>query len=76
LCLILIKVQIFVQSWVLVTTPVILATQEADQEDLSSKPAQANRFARSYLKQKTITKRAGRVAQGVGPEFISQYHKK
>jgi hypothetical protein len=30
---------------------------------------------RSYLK-KPFTKRAGGVAQGVGPEFKPQYHKK
>jgi hypothetical protein len=32
-------------------------------------------FARSYLK-KIINKRAGGVAQGVGPEFKPQYSKK
>jgi hypothetical protein len=44
--------------------PVILATQEKDQEDLGSKPAQAKK------------KRAGGVAQSEGPEFKPQYHKK
>jgi hypothetical protein len=28
------------------------------------------------ISKKTITKRAGGVAQGEGPEFKSQYHKK
>jgi hypothetical protein len=28
------------------------------------------------LKKKPLTKRAGGVAQGVGPEFKPQYHKK
>jgi hypothetical protein len=44
-----------------------------DQEDHSWKPAQANEGP--YL-QKPFTKRASGVAQGVGPEFKSQYHKK
>jgi hypothetical protein len=35
------------------------------------KPAWANSFTRFYLK-KTLRKRAGRVAQGVGPEFKPQ----
>jgi hypothetical protein len=44
------------------------------QEDLGSKPAQANR---SYLRKKPVTKkRAGGVAQGVDPEFKPQNHKK
>jgi hypothetical protein len=58
LCLILIKVQIFVQSWVLVTTPVILATQEADQEDLSSKAARVNNWG-DPVPRIPNTKRAG-----------------
>jgi hypothetical protein len=44
------------------------------QEDLGSKPAQANR---SYLRKKPVTKkRAGGVAQGVDPEFKPHNHKK
>jgi hypothetical protein len=31
---------------------------------------------RPYLEKTLHKKRAGRVAQGVGPEFKSQYHKK
>jgi hypothetical protein len=46
-----------------------------DQEDQGSKPAQANN-SRDFILKKTITrKRAGGVAQGVGPEFKPQYHK-
>jgi hypothetical protein len=40
-----------------------------DQEDYSSKPAQANSFLDPILKNIHHKKRAGRVAQGVGPEF-------
>jgi hypothetical protein len=39
-----------------------------DQEDLGLKPAQAN-IVRSYLKKTHHTKRAGEMAQGVGPEL-------
>jgi predicted nucleotide-binding protein (sugar kinase/HSP70/actin superfamily) len=46
-----------------------------DQEYDSSKPAQANSSARPYLKI-PFKKRAGGKAQGVGPEFKLQYHKK
>jgi hypothetical protein len=31
---------------------------------------------RPYLEKKLSQKRAGRVAEGVGPEFKPQYHKK
>jgi hypothetical protein len=47
-----------------------------DQEDLSSKPAQAKKVHKT-LSQKALHKnRAGGVAQGEGPEFKTQYHKK
>jgi hypothetical protein len=50
-----------------------------DQEDPSSKPALANKWRDPILKNK-ITKRgegfASEVAEGVGPEFKPQYHKK
>jgi hypothetical protein len=45
-----------------------------DQEDHSSKPAQANSWQDPILKIPN-TKRAGRVTQSVGPEFKPQYHK-
>jgi hypothetical protein len=46
-----------------------------DQEDCGLKPAQAN--SSETLSQKTLHEnRAGGVAQGVGPEFKPQYHKK
>jgi hypothetical protein len=50
--------------------PVILATQE----DRSLKPAQANSSVRPYLEK--TKKRAGGVAQDIGPEFKPQYCQK
>jgi hypothetical protein len=44
-----------------------------DQEDHGSKPAQAKRPS---LEKNPLQKRAGGVAQGIGPEFRSQYHEK
>jgi hypothetical protein len=47
-----------------------------DQEDRSSKPAQTNSF-QALISKKHITKKGlVGVAQGVGPEFKPQYHKK
>jgi hypothetical protein len=46
-----------------------------DQEVCSLKPAWANSSQHTTLKI-PITKRAGRVAEGEGPEFKPQYHKK
>jgi hypothetical protein len=46
-----------------------------DQEDHSSRAARANSSTRSYLKKTLQQKRAGGVAQDVGPEFKPQYHK-
>jgi hypothetical protein len=46
-----------------------------DQENQSLKPAQANSSPDSILK-KPFTKRAGGVAQGIGPKFKPQYGKK
>jgi hypothetical protein len=47
-----------------------------DQEDLISKPAQANSLYRHYLEKNNHKKRAGGVDQGVGSEFKPQYYKK
>jgi hypothetical protein len=63
----------------LVAQPVILATQEAGIRRITVKSAWANssQDPTSKKKKKTnITKKAGGVAQGVGPEFKPQYHKK
>jgi hypothetical protein len=46
-----------------------------DQEDRGSKPTRANNLARPCF-EKPFKKRAGGVAQGVGPAFKPQYHKK
>jgi hypothetical protein len=46
-----------------------------DLGDQSSKPAQANSLP-DPISKTPIKKRAGGVAQGVGPEFKPQYHKK
>jgi hypothetical protein len=47
-----------------------------DQEDCSSKPAWTNSLRDPISKKKISQKRAGGVAQGVGPEFKPQYRKK
>jgi hypothetical protein len=46
-----------------------------DQEDRGLKPAWAS-SSRDSISIKSITKWAGGVAQGEGPEFKSQYRKK
>jgi hypothetical protein len=43
-----------------------------DQEDCGSKPGWANGL-RDHISKKSITKRAGGVAQGEGPKFKPQY---
>jgi hypothetical protein len=48
-------------------TPVILATRGRDQEDHSLKPAQEN-SSQDPISKNSSQKRAGGVAQGVGPE--------
>jgi hypothetical protein len=56
--------------------PVILAIQEADIRRIMVQ-SQPEELVRKTLSQKTLHKnRAGRVAQGEGPEFKLQYHKK
>jgi hypothetical protein len=47
-----------------------------DQEDLGSKPAQANNSMSTYLKKTLHKNRAGGVVQGEGPKFKPQYQKK
>jgi hypothetical protein len=47
-----------------------------DQEDHGLKPAWEDRSARPYLIKNHFQKRAGGVAQGVGPEFKLLYCKK
>jgi hypothetical protein len=47
---------------------------DRDQEDRDSKPAWAN--SETLSEKNPSQKRAGGGAQGVGPEFKPQYHKK
>jgi hypothetical protein len=47
-----------------------------DQEDQGLKPAWTNSLQDPISKKKPSQKRVGGVAQGVGPEFKSQHHKK
>jgi hypothetical protein len=44
-----------------------------DQEDCGLKSAPANSSLRPYLEKNPSPERAGGVAQGVGPEFKSQF---
>jgi hypothetical protein len=46
-----------------------------EQEDRGSKPAQTN-SSQELISKILNTERAGGVAQGIGPEFKSQYRKK
>jgi hypothetical protein len=54
--------------------PVVLATQEAEIRKISVQ-SQPRQIVHEPLSQKKQTpKRAGGVAQGVGPEFKLEYH--
>jgi hypothetical protein len=55
---------------------VILATQEAEIKRIAAR-SQPGKIVPQTLSQKSPTpKRAGGVAQGEGPEFKPQYHRK
>jgi hypothetical protein len=58
--------------------PVILGTWESEIRRIvvQNYPTQIVREILSQKKKKKSQKRAGAVAQGVGPEFKPQYHKK
>jgi hypothetical protein len=57
-------------------TPVILATQEAEIRKITVQ-RQSKQIVHETLSQKNpLQKKAGGVAQGVGPEFKFQYCKK
>jgi hypothetical protein len=62
-----------VRSWWL--TPIILATQEAEIRIITVQ-SQPEQILHVTLSQNKQTKRTCGVAQGVGPEFKPQYHKK
>jgi hypothetical protein len=53
--------------------PVILATQEAEIRGIIVRSQPGQNSSRYPILKKPITKRAGRVAQGEGPEFKPQY---
>jgi hypothetical protein len=56
--------------------PIILATQEAEIRRIEVR-SQPKQIVHKTLSQKNSSqKMAGEVAQGVGPEFKPQYHKK
>jgi hypothetical protein len=55
--------------------PIILATQEAEIRRMVVQ-SQSRQIIPKTLSRKSITKRAGGVAQGEGPEFKPQYWKK
>jgi hypothetical protein len=56
--------------------PVILATQEAEIRRIAVQSQPGQIVHETLPRKKTFTKRAGGVAQGVGPEFKPQYCKK
>jgi hypothetical protein len=60
---------------ILLTMPVILATQEAQIRRIAVQ-SQPGQTVRPYLEKNPSQKRAVGVAQGIGPEFKSQYCKK
>jgi hypothetical protein len=57
--------------------PAVLATEEAQSRRIAVQ-SQPGQIVHKTLSQKKALyiKRAGRVAQGVGPGFKTQYHKK
>jgi hypothetical protein len=54
---------------------IILATREAEIRRIALKASPDKSFVRPYLEKNPTQKRAGGVAQGVGPEFKLQYWK-
>jgi hypothetical protein len=57
-------------------SPITLATQEAEIKRIKVQSNQANSLRDPILKKAHHKTRAGRVAQGVDPEFKPQYQKK
>jgi hypothetical protein len=57
-------------------TPVILATQEAEIRRIVVQIQPGQKVHETLSQENPLQKRAGGVAQGVGPEFEPQYHKK
>jgi hypothetical protein len=57
-------------------TPLILATHEAEIRKIVVRSQPRQIVHKSLSRERSSQKRAGGVAQGVGPEFKPQYHKK
>jgi hypothetical protein len=57
-------------------TPIILATQEAEIRRVTFRSQTQQMVCETLSRKNPSQKRAGRVAQGVGPEFKPQYQKK
>jgi hypothetical protein len=56
--------------------PVILATQKAEIGRMAVQSQHGQTVCKTLSQKSPSQKRAGGVAQGVGPEFKSQFHKK
>jgi hypothetical protein len=56
--------------------PIILATEEAEIRKIAAQSQPGQIVQETPSQKKTITKKAGGVAQGIGLEFKLQYHKK
>jgi hypothetical protein len=57
-------------------TPIVLATQEAEIKRITVQRQPGQIVCETLSRKKPSQKRAGGVAQGVGPEFKPQYHQK
>jgi predicted P-loop ATPase len=57
-------------------TPVILATQETEIRRMAVQSQPRQIVHKTLSRKNSSQKRTGGVAQGVGPEFKPQYHKK
>jgi hypothetical protein len=56
--------------------PIILATQEAEIRKIMVQNQSRQIVSKTLCQRNPSQKRSGEVAQGVGPEFKPQYHKK
>jgi hypothetical protein len=61
---------------VLWLTPVILTTQEAEIRRIMVRSQSGQTVHETLSRKKSISKKAGGVAQSIGPEFKPQYCKK
>jgi hypothetical protein len=65
-------VKLLVECWWL--TSVILATQESESRRITVQSQPGQIVHETLYRKNPSQKRAGGVAQGVGPEFNPQYH--